>query len=203
MIEIIHCKDCGKKLSAFAYYLKYKRCIPCASKIRGKYQTNNSLKKIYKCLLCGHKFRTYKSSNRKYCKLEHSYIHRSLLGYIKTKKIMMKLSKNFICWLTGFWEGEGCISNRPGYRNFNCSIAQNEYYVIHKIKQQIPIGHIYRHLSCKTIMYHFVLNGIGASVAFIETILPYVKSLKRKKQIKRLFQESRIYNFKKYIGGIC
>ena len=160
---------------------------------------NSKYKILKKCLLCNKTFESYISSNNKYCSLSHAYLHRTIIGYRITKLEMRKLSNINLAWIAGFWEGEGTLTIRKKYRNFNISVAQNEKKVIRFIKKLIPSGSIYTHTCKKTIMTSFMLHGIGASLAFIKYILPYIHSQKRKKSIIRFINIAKLKGFKKYV----
>lgn len=160
---------------------------------------SNTYKTVKKCLLCGCTFESYTCSHGKYCSLSHAYLHRTVLGYMATKSEMRRLSVPIKAWLAGFWEGEGNLSIRPKYRNYNLSIAQNEKRVIYFIKKLVPSGTVYTHKCKNTIMTQFMLHGIGSSLAFIESILPYVHSKKRIKTINEFLTKVNIKGFKQYV----
>lgn len=160
---------------------------------------NKIYKIIKKCLLCGKLFERYICSHGKYCSLSHAYLYRTLIGYLRTKMEMDKLSISTKAWLAGFWEGEGNLTIRPNYRNYNLSISQNEKKVIYFIKRLIPSGVVYTRKCKNTMMTTFILHGIGSSLAFIESILPYVHSKKRTRIINNFLNNTKIKGFKKHV----
>ena len=160
---------------------------------------DNNYEEYRNCLLCSKKFRTYKRMSRKYCNLTHSYIHRTVKSYLITKKEILKLNKTTLSWLSGFWEGEGYLTLRHGYRNYNLSISQNEKNVINYIKQIIPSGKVLTYKVKNTIMTCFTLHGIGAALAFVEGIYPYIHTNKRKKTIEKFLKIVKHKGFKKYV----
>jgi len=158
------------------------------------------LKKIKKyCLVCEKEFISYKSSNRKYCKLECAYLSRSLKNY-KTMKIKLnKLNIPFKAWLVGFWEGEGYIFKRPNNRNYSLHISQNDLSVFKQIKNKLKTGSI-RHaiLPSGNIHYHYHVANLGDTLALAEGFIKFVKIPRRKRQLIKVINFKHSKQIRKY-----
>lgn len=101
-------------------------------------------------------------------------------------------SKEDLTWLTGFWEGEGCVGcykmnyvNRgKKYKRYilNVSVAQKEKMLINWVKDSLGYGSIYQDKKSKCWIWR--ANARGAR-NFLQLIRPYVKSTKRQNQIDK------------------
>jgi hypothetical protein len=149
-------------------------------------------KKNYICKTCGKQFIYYKIYKYKYCSSECAYLYRSIPTYKKFKQYLKGVSRDFLIWFTGFWEGEGCITRRYNNRSYSINVSQNNKSIMLEIKRNLKIGKIYSSkLKSGNLHYHFIIANLGATLALAETILSFTKIEKRKKEL------SNVINFEK------
>lgn len=96
----------------------------------------------------------------------------------------MKINRDFLCWVTGFYEGEGSCGFYK-YPKMNgrlqLTIAQKEAQYLLLIKEKFGFGTIhYDKNGCHT----FYLSGEKV-LDFIYMISPYMKVDKKKDQLAR------------------
>jgi hypothetical protein len=190
------CKICKNIINTW----KAKMCWKCLIKKRNKSRSGF----IFKCNNCGKKSYQRKSqyspNKTHFCSKICSSLwfnHNKSIGkkikiykdYIKYKKFLNSINSNQIAWLTGFWEGEGYIKkfNKISIR---FSLSQKDKPPIIYIKRFLKIGNI----SYNKI-YTFSIYKTGYSLALIEKMLPFINSIKRKKEIKEVLKlKKRIYD---------
>jgi hypothetical protein len=109
-------------------------------------------------------------------------IRRSYLDYQKTQKILNKLSKDFLIWFAGFWEGEGhlgCSIKRfrnKNYKAFRFQLTQKDKAFLNNLKKIFKQGCVYG--------IYYQITGTGKILAFLNILILYIKLKHRKKQIK-------------------
>ena len=95
-------------------------------------------------------------------------------------------------WFTGFYEGEGSIAIRPNERTYSISISQNDKNIIFMIKNYFKTGKIsFTKLPSGKLHYHLIISNLGETLALAETLQPFIKIHKRKKELET------VINFKK------
>jgi len=153
----------------------------------------------YYCKLCDKKFMAYKSNKQIFCCLSHAYLYKTMKSYNKTISELKLLNVKELSWLTGFFEGEGCLIKHKTHRQYQLSIAQNELKVVNYINRLIPSGKTYKSKTGNTVMYSFVLHGIGSVYAFIKTIKDYTHTDKRKNSIISFLKDTKLKDINKYV----
>lgn len=144
-------------------------------------------KEKIKCVTCKRIFEDYKSSHTRFCSLECAYLYRPIPKYKQFKKHLKTVSKSFLLWFTGFWEGEGNISIRPNVRSITIQVSQNDKNIIELIRKSLQTGKIYSsRLKSGKKHYHFIIANLGESLALAETLIKYVKIVKRKRELKTI-----------------
>jgi hypothetical protein len=200
------CKDCNKKLGKFAKNNHSIRCLSCAIKFQwksgirkgtGKYSRR---KKIKKCLLCRQKFIIYSHEKKQFCNIHHSQLYHTIITYNETKQLLNKLSKEFLIWFTGFWEGEGSLVREYNKFNkhyhFTMSISQVDN-IIYYFRKKFKFGKINKYLKGECLGWTF--GGVGHILPLIQIMNPYIKINKRKIQIRKFLKDKYVKELLKYV----
>jgi hypothetical protein len=104
------------------------------------------------------------------------------------------ISKDFIIWFTGFWEGEGSLCVRDDYRML--SVTQKELYVLERIQKIFQTGTIVKNsIPNKNSWYEYEITHTGQILAVLILMLPHIKSLHRIVQIRKFYNYRYIKNF--------
>ena len=138
--------------------------------------------------------RTVRSSNKtKYCKRCHRKLgiaafykkvvyclvcyHKTTItnDYRNFKKKFSSLATVFIAWLTGFYEGEGSLTDIKGKRTHNLRITQKEKKPLTIIMKFLKCGHLLLEQR-KNYVYRYNITKIGIIAALLTTLLPFMKS---------------------------
>jgi len=106
--------------------------------------------------------------------------------YVYYKKLWNRFSDTYWSWLTGFFEGEGCLRisrrNHSIYRNkeIRLFISQKDHKFLCKLKKQLQIGRVDK----SNTIWSFNFSNKGAIKAFLERIQPFLNLKKRKEKVK-------------------
>ena len=150
---------------------------------------------IKKCLLCDKLFEI-DNNIQKYCCVSHAYAYRAKIKYLKTKKRLSYISKDFMIWFTGFWEGEGCLISTNKW--YNLTISQKDKGIMQLIQNTFRFGQAKKYSNSQS-NHTWNLYSCGEILALIESIQPYIKLIHRKKQITKFKNSKRVKGFIKYV----
>lgn len=92
-------------------------------------------------------------------------------------------NRDYLCWLAGFYEGEGSCgfySNCGENGRIQISVSQNEKEPLLEIKEKFGFGNV----SKSKDSFQYFVSGESA-LKFIFTIAPYLRTDKKKMQIEK------------------
>lgn len=90
-----------------------------------------------------------------------------------------------LAYISGFFDGDGCISGRSekGHRRANISIHQKRPEILHWIQKSLGMGHLYHNFTSD--LWSWRIAGKKDIEKFIDLILPYSIVKKRELEIGR------------------
>lgn len=156
-------------------------------------------KKQYCCHLCEKKFYSYKSSPKKFCCLSHSYTYRLKEGYLAVRQHVRDLEQtDFFKWFVGFWEGEGYIQCDYQDRKYTFMVAQKDTEIFKEIRYLLRMGRI-TNPTPRNVCSTYILCEAGKILALCESMYPYIRLDKRKREVRKFLNCRRAKELKFYV----
>jgi len=146
-------------------------------------------KEVKRCLFCNKKLSTtsqYRSTT-KYCEV-HKHKARIKIDYKMYLKELNNLPKSFISWLVGFYEGEGNVGTAKK-RMIYFQITQKDISPLKIIKKTLKIGKIKLEKRNNSFIHRYLINRSGYIFALLETFIPFMKSIIKIKQVKKILHQ--------------
>lgn len=141
----------------------------------------------HKCKFCKQTFTD--RHDRVFCSYLCKWYFKSTNDYYKTEKIINSLGHDWIVWFTGFWEGEGGLSQNYNTKSKNYhfifSLAQKDK-ILYRYKKIFKFGKVNNYLPNQC--YQWMFGGVGHILAFVLLMQPHIQIKKRKEQINKFLK---------------